>query len=133
MKFSIYKLDGTHVEFHAYWYHNQFGPSLSTGDCIIHNLPLPITGRIAKKAIGSTMCTLTPTVNGKVLPSSRAPFAQGDAACSASEPGGYSKQRGRIMSFGSALRAAGFNRVERTALFDQFWLQQRKLVPHAKS
>lgn len=122
MKFSIYKLDGTLVEFHAYWYHNQFGPS-STGDCVIHNLLLPITGRIAKRAIGSTMCTLTPTVDGKVE-TGTAPLAQGDAACSASEVGGYSKQRGRIASFGSALRNAGFNRIERGALWQQYWEQQ---------
>jgi len=128
MKFSIYKLDGNFVEFHAYWYHNQFGPS-STGDCVIHNLLLPITGRIAKRAIGNTMCTLTPTVDGKVSPSSNAPFAQGDAACSASELGGYSKQRGRIASFGSALRVAGFNRVERAALWQQYWEQQGRDGP----
>ena len=118
MKFSIYKLDGTLVEFHAYWYHQQFYSPTSP-----HATDLPITGRHVKQAIGWTMCTLTPTVNGKVE-FATSPLAQGDAACSASEPGGYSKQRGRIMSFGSALRIAGFNRPERSALWQQYWKQQ---------
>lgn len=122
MKFSIYKLDGTLVEFRAAWCHSRFGPS-STGDRVIHNLDLPITRRKVKKAIGWTMCTLTPTVNGELTGAS--PLAQGDAACSASEPGGYNKQRGRIASFGSALRNAEFKREERKALWQQYWEQTR--------
>ena len=124
MKFSIYKLDkldGTLIEFRAVWYHEVWTDALS--------LDLPVTRRKVKRAVGWTMCTLTPTVNGKVK-FATSPLAQGDAACSASEPGGYSKQRGRIMSFGSALFQAGFNRVERAALWKQYWEQQGKPVPH---
>lgn len=123
MKFSIYKLDGTLVKFRASWCHSRFGPSLETGDRTIHNLDLPITRRKVKRAIGWTMCTLTPTVLGRVE-FATSPLAQGDAACSASEPGGYNKQRGRIASFESALRNAEFNRVERSALWQQYWKQQ---------
>jgi hypothetical protein len=123
MKFSIYKLDGTLVEFRAVWDHSQFGPSIVTRDGVIHNLNLPVTHRMVKRAVGWTMCTLTPTINGKVE-SANSALSRGDAACSASEPGGYSKQRGRIASFGSALQAAGFNRVGRSALWQQYWEQQ---------
>jgi hypothetical protein len=118
MKFSIYKLDGTLVEFRASWYHERFKGSR----CI----KLPVTERFVRRAQGITVCTFTPTINGEVLSNFRDyhPLAQGDAACSASEPDGYSKQRGRIMSFGSALRVAGFNRVKRSALWQQYWEQQ---------
>jgi len=116
MKFSIYKLDGDLVEFHAYWYHEQF-------ERVLYDVELFATNRLVKRALGATVCTLTPTVNGKVE-FATAPLAQGDAACSASELGGYSKQRGRIMSFGSALRNAGFSRIERSALWQQYWEQQ---------
>ena len=119
MRFSITKLDGALVEFYASWYHSRFRFSP------IHNLELPITRRKVKWAIGWTMCTLTPTINGKVE-TGTSPLAQGDAACSANKSGGYSKQRGRIASFGSALKAASFNRVERSALWQQYWEQQRK-------
>lgn len=115
MKFSIYKLDGTLVEFRAVWYHRQHIPE------ICFNLELPITHRLVKRTVGFTVCTLTPIVAKQInLP----PLAQGDAACSASEPNGYSKQRGRVASFGSALKAAGFKRVERAALWEQYWKQQ---------
>jgi len=117
MKFSIHKLDGTHVEFHAYWYHEQF-------ERVLYDVELFATNRLVKRALGATVCTLTPTMDGKVQTGST-PIAQGDAACSASEPGGYNKQRGRIASFGSALREAEFNRVERAALWKQYWGQQR--------
>lgn len=116
MKFNIYKLDGTLVEFRASWYHGKW-------DIHLGELDLPVTHRQVKRAIGWTMCTFTPTVEGKVLTGS-SPITQGDAACSASEPGGYNKQRGRIASFGSALRNAGFNRIERSALWQQYWEQQ---------
>lgn len=119
MKFRVYNL-----EFRAVWHHSLFGAS-STGNRVGCNLDLPITRRKVRRAIGWTMCTLTPTVNGKAE-AGAVPSAQGDAACSASEPGGYSKHKGRVASFGSALKMAGFGRVARTELWKQYWEQHRQ-------
>lgn len=128
MKFRAYTLGGALVEFRAVWYHSRFGES-STGDRTVYGLDLPITHRKVKRAIGYTLCTLTPIPSHWRLLGrgpTVSPLAQGDAACSASEPGGYSKYKGRAASFGSALKTAGFDREVRTELWKQYWEQQKR-------